>query len=148
MLNSKVASILSGVLVSLSCGFISAQEQKFESYFAPAAQVQSLDKTERNLWGGLSLAPNEPTPESSLKLHSQQNTTLPSSKAVCWISDDLTFENPIFDEPMLERYGITSTLPDLRTGARFYSKSMVFPFTWLSGRHRSRTSPLDRRFKK
>ncbi len=143
MLKFTIAAILSGILISLVSGSADAQKQKSESYVAPDSQVQAIAKTEQNLWGGLSLAPNETTPISSSKRRTTRDSMLPTSKSVFWVSDCVTFEDPIFDEPMLERYGITSSAPDLRTGARFYLKGLTLPVSMITGRYRACVSPTD-----
>ena len=55
-----------------------------------------------------------------------------------WHSDRFLHQRLLFEEPKLERQGISRVAPVqlVESSAKFFSKSVLFPFAWTLGLHR------------
>lgn len=55
-----------------------------------------------------------------------------------WHSDRFQHERLLFEEPKLERHGISRVAPVqlVESSTKFFTKSVLFPFAWAFGLHR------------
>lgn len=55
-----------------------------------------------------------------------------------WQSDRFQHERLLFEEPKLERHGISRVAPVqlVESSTKFFTKSVLFPFAWAFGLHR------------
>ena len=59
-------------------------------------------------------------------------------KSVQWASSEFLHRGLYFEEPCLERYGSSKNtrLQPIYSGVKFYSRGILFPFSWLAARFR------------
>ena len=137
------AIVISIIVYGFLCDLAVAQDNEVLLKNDPIeSQNQFLLTPIENRRNGLSIAPNESTPNSTSDSNAMRSEfPTSSSKSVFWKSDGVTFENPVFYDPMLERYGIATSSQNIRIGSKFYLKGLLLPFSVFSKKRKSCVSP-------
>lgn len=114
-----------------------AGEDPQEPISLPVAAA-SLDQIE------LSLRPKHSTPTLRPLPGSTSVTTAITPKSCCWTAPDVTYKNLMFEEPLLERHGITGTgcYQSFVSGFRFFARGLVAPLDLIKGHHKRCDNPL------
>ena len=92
----------------------------------------------------LNTTPKLGTPPDDRETLSQAQTIqrFTSTKVVGVTTDEVRYRSLLFEEPQLERYGLTETprTQPARSAAKFFVRGVFFPLAYLKNRHRGEES--------